>query len=254
MTASNIVMPINVHGWEVIFAEHFDIDVPKGQVIGHPKYVNKITARSTGTRTSSPWKTGIYDNNQLEVKNSCLISHIETIDKIPRTTAILPRLPPSVKYPFGVSHGRFSVCLRIPGALPGYKIAWLLWPVSKLWPEDGEIDCPEQNLSSTDVVHGFMHRQDGISGFNQDSVKTEVSMCDNNWHVVTINWKPGDWRTPLCEFVVDGVSIGKWTEKVPNGPMYWILQTEPYLHTYTPPPATVKGIIEIDWIVAYKAT
>lgn len=249
-------MPLSVHGWVSIFSEDFDTPVPVGEVIGSTAYANKITARKTGTRTTPPWGTGIYDNGQLEVRDSCLVSHIGTVTDsrgtIPRTTAILPRIPPSLMQPFGVTHGRFSVCLRIPQNLPGYKIAWLLWPTSTKWPRDGEIDCPEQNLATGNVVHGFMHQQDATEGPDQKSARGTTSMADGEWHVVTINWKPGTWKTPLCQFVVDGVSIGRWTARVPNGPMYWCLQTEPYLSHAKPDPA-VQGIIEVDWLVAYKA-
>ena len=41
--------------------------------------------------------------------------------------------------------------------MDGYKVAWLLWPKSGVWPRDGEIDFPEADLIGT--ISAFMHRQ-----------------------------------------------------------------------------------------------
>lgn len=53
----------------------------------------------------------------------------------------------------GQTYGRYSVRFRAD-ALPGYKVAWLLWPASDSWSE-GEIDFPEGGLEST--MWGFNH-------------------------------------------------------------------------------------------------
>lgn len=247
--------PPNPPGWVKIWVDDFDTDVPMGKVIGHPAYEH-LSARKTGTPTSGPWKTGIYDNGRLEVKGSCLITHVATITDSrgtkPRTSALLPELPPMTAYPWGVEYGRFSVRFRIPQELPGYKIAWLLWPDSKLWPKDGEIDFPEQNLHNGDRVKGFMHRQDATQGSDQVRALGPGSCCDNVWHTATITWRSGLEDFPVCKFTWDGVDIGRYTTRVPNGPMHWVLQTEPYLSTWDPPDPKVAGRIEVDWIVAYK--
>ncbi|MEP7114556.1 MAG: glycoside hydrolase family 16 protein [Ilumatobacteraceae bacterium] len=266
MSASGKSPPLNVNNWTPILVEDFDTDVPMGQVIGSSAYADKISAFPTGWRTSKPWQTGMYDNSRLEVKDSCLITHVATITDArgtaPRVTTILPKLSTDRQY--RVSHGRFTVRFRAD-EIPGYKIAWMLWPISDaVWPAGGEIDFPEQCLRATNMVSGFMHRQDATEGGDQNWAKGASSACDGDWHTATITWKPGGWRTAECTFGWDGVQIGHFTDRVPVGPMRWGLQTEPDLHpkflgyingkrTYAKPDPAVAGIIEVDWIVAYRA-
>ena len=42
-------------------------------------------------------------------------------------------------------YGWYEVRFRT-GATDGYKLAWLLWPKSSVWPREGEIDFPEGDL------------------------------------------------------------------------------------------------------------
>lgn len=266
MAVSGKAPPLHLNGWTPILVEDFDTDVPLGQVISGGGYSKSISAYPTGWRTTPPWKTAMYDNGRLEVANSCLRTHVATITDArgtaPRVTAIRPRLSAAV--PYGINHGRFSVRFRAD-ELPGYKIAWLLWPDSGQWPRDGEIDFPEQNLDADTTVRGFMHRQDATEGSDQNWAKGASSACDGEWHTATTTWKPGGWRTAECSFDWDGVRIGHFTERVPKGPMHCVLQIEPELHphylgrvdgkkTWEKPDPTVAGVIEVDWIVAYTAT
>lgn len=247
-----------MRGWIPTLIEDFDVAKPMGQVINSPEYKDKITAYATGWKTSGPWKTGMYDNGRLSVENSCLVSNIATVTDSrgtwPRVTAWRPKISPAS--PWGVDHGRFVLRFRIPKPIPGYKIAWLLWPDSGKWPRDGEIDFPEQNLNGTDVVRGFMHRQGATQGSDQKSCKGPTRADNGQWHTAEITWKPGDWRTRICQFRWDGLNIGKWTlpaDRIPNTNMHWVVQTEPQLGTWDPPSPRVSGRIEVDWFAAYKA-
>jgi hypothetical protein len=51
-------------------------------------------------------------------------------------------------------YGRYSVRFKAD-PLAGFKIAWLLWPDSGVWPRDGEIDFPEGELDLT--IYGAAH-------------------------------------------------------------------------------------------------
>jgi hypothetical protein len=246
MNPSLVAPPLNVPGWTPIFWDDFNTNADRGMFL--TKYGIKWDAYPTGWRTSSPWKVGMYDNSILEARDSCLIKNIATVDGTPRVAALQPKLSP-VK-PYGVPAGRFSIRFKCD-PLPGYKVAWLLWPDSGLWPLDGEIDFPESDLSTNDTVHGFVHRQDAITGSDQWAVASNVSLTDGEWHTCVINYKPGTWRTSEVSFMLDGDLIGKWTERIPNGPMHWVIQTEPMLR-WTKPDPTVTGKIMIDWAVAYR--
>lgn len=238
--------PLNVPNWEVIYNEDFKVDCNRGEFLS--KYGATTTARKEGMPTSSPWKIGRYSPEILEVKDSQCIMNVETKNGYPRVAALLPKLTPEA--PYGVDHGRFSICFKSE-SLPGYKVAWLLWPDTGNWPHDGEIDFPECDLSPLKLINGFMHRQNATEGSDQWHVKSSVVATDGHWHICTINWKPGGWRTAEVEFILDGVKLGETVERVPNGPMHWVIQTEPLLR-WLKPDVLVKGRIFIDWMVAYK--
>ena len=63
--------------------------------------------------------------------------------------ALLPKVPGSTRN--GQKYGRYAVRFKAD-PIDGYKIAWLLWPDSRVWPRDGEIDFPERNLVSDNVM------------------------------------------------------------------------------------------------------
>ena len=53
----------------------------------------------------------------------------------------------------------------------------------------------------------------------------------SEWHTYTIEWSPD-----LVVFKLDGVEVGRTTERVPNTAMRWILQTETTLTGTDAPP------------------
>lgn len=121
----------------------------------------------------------------------------------------------------------------------GFKMAPLLWPLSEVWPRDGEIDFPEGDFTGG-TVSAFMHRQGGTWGGDQDAYSTTAKHVD--WHTYRIEWIDG----VSAQFFVDGVSIGKSTSRVPNTPMRWQFQFETSLSGIIPDPAT-SGYVEIDY-------
>lgn len=137
-------------------------------------------------------------------------------------------------------YGRYAVRFRAD-PLPGYYLAWLLWPGSETWPRDGEIDFPEGGLGGH--ISGFMHRQGGTSGGDQDAYSTGVPFT--GWHTAVIEWSPSN-----VKFILDGVTVGNSTSRIPNTPMHWVLQT-----TTSPgglPPAGTSGNVEIDWVAVWR--
>ena len=140
-------------------------------------------------------------------------------------------------------YGRYAIHWK-SDSVPGYKVAWLLWPDSGVWPGDGEIDFPEANLDST--ISGFMHRQNGSSGGDQDVYSTDVRFGDGNWHTAVTEWLPGSLR-----FFVDGVEVGHSTSRVPNTPMHWVIQSETGLGS-AHPAAGSEANVYIDWVAVWR--
>jgi beta-glucanase (GH16 family) len=66
------------------------------------------------------------------------------------------------------------------------------------------------------------------------------------WHTAVIE------RTPdRVTYWLDGQRVGTSTNRVPTGPMHWVLQTETAIGGAAPPP-TAAGNIQIDWVAAWR--
>jgi beta-glucanase (GH16 family) len=113
------------------------------------------------------------------------------------------------------TYGRYSARLYVDTpTLSEYHIAWLLWPQSEKWPDDGEEDFLEGSLASTSSAFHHYARSSG----GQDAVDTGVPFTGG--HVYTIEWSPGRMR-----FLLDDTVVLESTKYVPSKPMRWQLQT-----------------------------
>jgi glycosyl hydrolase family 16 len=144
---------------------------------------------------------------------------------------------------------RISLCMRAD-RIPGYKIAFLLWPADGDGNDRGEIDYPEGKLTSDAVGNAFMH-YDPRPGGDPDKDAYSTGTSTANWHTYTIEWNPGSASSQTDDytaFFFDGRLIGRSTGRlVPDGPMHYIMQVETYLGGQAlPPPAA--GHIYVDWV------
>jgi beta-glucanase (GH16 family) len=222
-------------GWRQVFADDFLTDVPLGSF---PAAVS-----STWKAYPEPWldtsRNGSYAPERVvSVDGGVLRKHIRTEGGQHLVAALLPRLN-STGRP-GLRYGRFAIRYRTD-SLAGYKMAWLLWPDSEEWPQDGEIDFPERSLDSG-FVAGVVHHRGG----ERESDKTIHRVpAPQGWQTAVIEWSPG-----LVVFLLDGVEIGRVTERVPVSPMHWVIQTETAVRP-EPPADDVAGLVEIDWVAAW---
>jgi hypothetical protein len=229
-------------GWTQVFVDDFTRSVPLGSF---PEAVSsKWWAYPNDWHDTSG--VGTYDPHKtLSVRGGILNSYIHTVNGVPRVSAPVPRLPYTSggvdSTPSGRLYGRFSVRFRAD-LLPGYKTAWLLWPDSKQWPRDGEIDFPEGNLEGT--IHAFLHHQGGTSGLDSQLFSTASTYLD--WHIATI-----EWVKDRVTFYLDGQKVGESFTRVPNTPMHWVLQTETNLDG-RPVPVSSQGNVQIDWVSVWK--
>jgi beta-glucanase (GH16 family) len=142
----------------------------------------------------------------------------------------------------GQLYGRYAVRFRATQTTSDYKTAWLLWPDSDKWPDDGEIDFPEGNLD--DTISAFAHWADPAGG--QDAFSSSAKY--DAWHTAIIEWSPGN-----VTFILDGQPLGSSTQLVPSKSMHWVLQTETNLDGVVPSDSS-EGRIEIDWVVIWAKT
>lgn len=235
-------------GWKQVFVEDFEGgDVPIGAFPG-PAYIDKWSAGYKDGWPDSAGQTGqpsrYYPSKVLSVKNGMLDWYLHSENGISMGAAPTPKIPNATTNPpraNSLLYGRYSVRFKAD-PLKGFKTAWLLWPDSKMWPRDGEIDFPESDLA-TSSFYGAVHKM------GKDPRDTDVFYANasfTSWHVATMEWTPGK-----VEFFLDGHSLGAGTSRVPNTPMHYILQTESCMFNVCPKPQTA-GHLHLDWIAIWK--
>ena len=118
----------NLRGWRQVFADDFTHAVPQG------RFPDDVS----GAWGAYPWpwqdtsNHGRYAPHRVvEVGGGVLTEHLRTAagdsgtKRYPLVAAITPKVPGSAEH--GTIGGRFAVRFRAD-PVPGYKIAWLLWP------------------------------------------------------------------------------------------------------------------------------
>jgi hypothetical protein len=236
---SGEAMPVgNLPGWRQTFTDDFTTGVRGGDF---PDAVS-----SKWDAYPSPWKdttgNGTYSPERVvSITDGMLDQHIRTVGGTSLVAALLPKIPGLPTY--GQEYGRYAVRFR-SDRLPGYKIAWMLWPDGNNNLRDGEIDFPEKDLD-TPNVYGFVHYTDSNDTKAQGWAIRPMDI--NQWHTAVIAWTPG-----LVRFLLDDVEIGRTSgSRVPDTPMHWVLQTETSL-TSGKPAASVDGFVHIDWVAAWS--
>jgi len=251
---SGVPMPQgNLPGWRQVFSDDFTTDVPLGGFSGCRWNGDLMSSDCSGLPASvaAKWwaypdgwpdtshNGQYYPSQTLSIHNGMMDIYLHTADGIHMVAAPEPKIPGGPNG-FGLQYGAYVVRFKAD-ALPGYKLAWLLWPDSEIWPSDGEIDFPEGELTST--FSGFMHWMGATSGSQQDVYPTTAGA--QQWHTATIEWTPS-----YCRFILDGQVIGTSTQRIPSDPMHWVLQTETSVDG-TPPADATAGHVLIDWVAAY---
>ncbi len=227
--------PPEIENFELVFDEHFDIDAPSGSFL--ERYPNWFAYPTTYRDTS---KKGYYDPANISVADGTMSIRVRSQHGTPTGAAPQPEINQLDR--FNQLYGRYEVRFRAE-KVHGYKIAWLLWPKSEVWPRDGEIDFPEGDLDGQ--ISAFMHWQGGTSGGSQD--KFVGAPNDEAWHTAVIEWEPHS-----VTFILDGREIGKSTSRIPNTPMRWVLQTETTLTGVTP--TNTSGSVHVDYARVWKYT
>lgn len=228
-------------GWHQVFADDFTTDVPIGSF---PQAVSsKWDAYPDGWHDTSGNGT-YYPSRVISVAGGVLSIHLhtETVGgaSVHMVSAPEPKIPGAMGSEGGLLYGRYVIRFKAD-PVQGYKTAWLLWPDSELWPQDGEVDFPEGDLDGT--FGAYMHRQNGTSGGDQDAF--DSSNTYSSWHTAAL-----EWTAQSINFMVDGASIGTSTAAIPDTPMHWVLQTETALGG-TAPSDGAEGNVQIDWAVVY---
>jgi hypothetical protein len=236
--------------WRQIFVDEFVESVAPGEWSGctlSPFVCSGLPEpyRSRWWSYTDGWPdtsgNGVYSPSRvLSIENGVLDIHIHSENGTHRVAAPLPLIH-GAQGPLGQLYGRYAIRFRTE-VLPGYKIAWLLWPDSETWPRDGEIDFPEGNLDG--MISAFMHHQDAKLGNDQDAFSSGLP-TSGGWYTAVI-----EWTRDFVRFSLDGRILGQSTGRIPDTSMHWVLQTETNLDGYDPQDA-IDGHIQVDWVAVY---
>ena len=234
----------NLPGWTQVFTEDFTGgNVPiggfPGAAYGAKWSANYFDGTPDTAGQMDGGKSGYYPSKVLSVHDGVLDMYLHSENGIPMGAAPAPKLEGNQPRPFNSQlYGRYSVRFK-SDALKGFKTAWLLWPDSGLWPQDGEIDYPEGEVSGNfyAAMHGTGPNQDVIDVF-------EANTSFTSWHIATTEWSPG-----RVEFFLDGRSIGVSTSAIPNKPMHYVIQTESCLPACPLP--GISGHVYVDWVAIW---
>lgn len=201
------------------------------------------TARQRGYTVSgqyNPDETVSIEDGKLKVV-------MRSDGKENQVAALLPKAAMEQTY------GRYAIRFRADPT-PGYKIAWLLWPVDDKACDKCEIDFPETELDRE--IMGYIHPK---GGGQQLSFATNQTVTD--WHTAVIEWSPGK-----IEFFLDGQkvnSVGNEPDvssvNIPDQPMNWVIQSESALDPRAQSGQVVAqsgstATILIDWVAVYSFT
>jgi beta-glucanase (GH16 family) len=227
----------NGHVFTPVVSQDFDKAAPLGTFVKN--YGSSWAGYSGFVDTSNK---GLYNPNVvLSAGSGRLDWDLRTRAGQPVVAAPMPHgyLPQT--------YGRYAVRFRAD-AVPGYKMAFLLWPTSNNW-NDGEIDWPDG------VLGGKSYAASAIRGTLSSSGPTfegpphsAAPTMGTGWHTAVTEWTPGHVR-----WYMDGRLIGQTakTSGVPTKPMRWTLQVETNTDR-TPVSATASGHVQVDWVVQYR--
>ncbi len=251
---SGTPMPVgDLPGWRLIFADDFDYDSPSGEGTATAGQAGYFPQTSGGKWGAYPWPwagtptwASYFPERTCTTHDSMLDVHLH--DEFVTSTrrfliaALYPQLAGQHIFRSGF---RVEMMMRSE-SFGQYHVSNLLWPQSEAWPRDGEVDWPEADFNAA-KTYGFMHRQDGTSGGDQDYVEAPVALS-SGWHVWALEWRAGQ----TCRFELDGQPVGQeLTARVPSTPMRFVLQHGGTFATNTPI-AGVGGHVFYDWVTLYE--
>jgi len=248
---SGEAMPVgDLPGWRQVFTDDFETSVPVGGFSGCDPSARSCSGLPSSVRSRwwaypDGWKDsfqqGTYTPSKtISIANGMMRLNMRTENGVHMVAAPLPLIPGAIGSEGGQVYGRYAVRFLVERPTPGYKLAWLLWPDSENFPGDGEIDFPEGRLDN--VIGGYAHHMNGTWNSDQDAYTTGVRMS-SGWHTAVI-----DWTAKSCTFILDGMTVGTTTSRIPSTPMHWVLQSE--TDGVTPDSATAD--ILIDWAAVYR--
>jgi hypothetical protein len=229
-------------GWKQVFVDDFNASVVRGRLLADPRYGSRWFAYSGYADTSG---RGNYEPAAvLSTSGGALDWYVHTAGGRHKVAAMVPIVPATG---WGQKYGRYSVRFR-SDELPGYKLAFMLWPDTDNWGE-GEVDFPEVgSLERGNHLYANLYQRGNTAtrapgpttGFT-----TTTDAAGSGWHVATTEWSPGK-----LSYLLDGKTLGTLTAGVPDTSFHMVLQVET-MAGGPAPSAAVAGHVQVDWVTMY---
>lgn len=252
---SGVSVPVgNLPGWKQVFHDEF-----ASETVNTGQFSSCSNATYVCSGLPAPAKSQWWDypdgwsdteshceyepSQTLSISGQVLNMFIHTSQSgTCMTAAPMPKLADATSGD-GQLYGMYSVRMK-SDPVPGYIAAFLLWPDSEIWPQDGEIDFPNGSLTGT--VGAYLHFRGATSGSQQDAYTTNTTFT--TWHTYTLEWTPA-----YLKFLIDGNVVGNSTDAsiIPNTPMHWVMQTESSLSS-TRPAVSAQGNLQIAWAAVWS--
>lgn len=246
VSPSGVAAPTgDLTGWDHLFVDEFTKDAAIGSWANacEPNKIVYTGADGQKWRTYPQCYKDTYQKRAyrpdvvLSVTGGALDFYLHPVDGQPAGANPSPLITGSSQYQ---TYGRYSVRMKVdrPG-LNEYYVAFLLWPQSEVWPNDGEFDFPEGKLNST---AGGFHHYSGLGACTAcQAVATDIGASFTDWHTYTMEWSPGRIR-----YLLDGTVVLDSRLFVPAGPMRWQLQAE------TNGYGSSSGHLLVDWVSVWS--
>jgi len=135
-------------------------------------------------------------------------------------------------------YGRWEARMRTSGRDSEYHPVLLLWPQSRDWPCDGEIDYAE-GTGDTTRMNFFVHH-----GCDNQQVSARQAIDTTQWHNYAVDWEPD-----AVTGYIDGVQWFRTTNigSLPPGAMYQTIQLD-----WFPDGTTLnRSWMDVDWVRVY---
>ncbi|SDT19245.1 Glycosyl hydrolases family 16 [Friedmanniella luteola] len=229
-------------GWRQVFKDDFATSAGRGSLLSNPAYSRRWYSYSGYNDTSG---RGRYNPAAvMSTTGGALDWYVHTAGGQHNVAAMVP-INPSTGW--GQRYGRYSVRFR-SDQLPGYKLAFMLWPDSDNWGE-GEVDFPEVgSLEQGNRIYANLYqRGNTATGTPGPSTgfRTTTDAAGSGWHVATTEWSPNK-----LTYYLDGKALGTLTTGVPTTSFHPVLQVETAVGGPSPSSA-VSGHVQVDWVTMY---
>ncbi len=136
-------------------------------------------------------------------------------------------------------YGRWEVRAQFAPGLDQTPI-FLMWPVSNVWPDGGEIDWIQSFANDRSTLLYSLH-----FGSDNSQVHESATGDFSTWHTYTLQWEPNN-----ITVWIDGTQVFSTSDssEIPHDPMFLAIQTSPEDPNVAP---NTPSTIHIAWVKVF---